>query len=215
MVHQTHSGNSTDSLQETDWTNSYREDSPTGQGLGEDVDKKMQQARERLDELRNEQERVEREERKLERLRVRQEEFLDGSRRAHEELQRSVTKLDREVLAMEHQMEAARTARETLSRHLQAVRDLAPERWPDESLEDELERALAVLDNAHTEHERCNAHLGALGSTALGPSRSSALPGGGAELRSSIEFLKAGFFFTLPLIAGLIALALVLITSLR
>lgn len=183
--------------------------------LSEDVEKKMEEARDRLDLLRSEQEKVQQEERKLERLRVRQEEFLDGSKRIHEQLQRAGAKLDRDLLDKERQIEAIRTAKDTISRHLDSIRGLAPERWHDDSLEEELDNALIILEDAELDFERCSSHLSSIGTNVLSNNGLGSSQGGWLFSMGAITCLKTGFFFFLPLVAGLFATALVVLQLIK
>jgi vacuolar-type H+-ATPase subunit I/STV1 len=95
----------------------------------DDVNHKVKAAQERLTQLRQQQEEIEREQKHLEELRQKQELFGSGKRDILEKLTRSTSSLDRELYDAQKLVEEISITRDTFSRHLEIIRNLQPEKW--------------------------------------------------------------------------------------
>lgn len=174
-----------------------------GYGM-EDLEQARVQAKARLDELRHQQEEIERQQREEELLRQKQERFTVGRREMSERLQRLASSLDREMGELEEAGEVMANVRQLVSRDLEAVRSLAPEKWSREHVHEELDAALSVLDDAADHLDKVERRLAAVWSV-VGPRGSGGLAGG-FLFGGSWDCLRRGFFFSLPLMTLLAVL---------
>ncbi len=186
----------------------------------DDVEHKVKAAQERLTHLRQEQEEIEREKRHLEELRQKQERFGSGKRDILEKLTRSTSGLDRELYDAQKLVEEISITRDTFSRHLEILRGLQPEKWSRSQVDQELENALAAIEDAEEDYTkgirrittcRRSESVSALDTEDLhvpAPTpAAAALPFAGDDWNA---WLRRGLAFTLPLIGTLI-FALILI----
>jgi chromosome segregation ATPase len=164
----------------------------------------LEQAHERLEELRQQHEQLERQKQELEMLRQKQERFTTGRRELSERLQRLAGSLEREMQELEEAGEVMANARQLVERDLQSVRAIAPERWSREHIHEELDAGLTVLDNAADHLDKVERRLAAVWSV-VGPREA---PAGLGALwsGSSWDYLRRGFFFSLPLMTLLAVL---------
>ena len=114
----------------------------------DDVNHKVKAAQERLTQLRQQQEEIEREQKHLEELRQKQELFGSGKRDILEKLTRSTSSLDRELYDAQKLVEEISITRDTFSRHLEIIRNLQPEKWSRSQVESELDNALTAIEDA-------------------------------------------------------------------
>lgn len=185
----------------------------------DDVDHKVKAAQERLTLLRQQQEEIEREKKHLEELRQKQERFGSGKRDILEKLTRSTSSLDRELYDAQKLVEEISITRDTFSRHLEILRNLQPEKWSRSQVDEELENALAAIEDADEDYTKGIRRITTCrrSETASAPDTHSqfdfettpaaAAPFAGDDWNS---WLRRGLAFTLPLIGTLI-FALILI----
>lgn len=133
---------------------------PSGQALGggdrraptrEEVDMKVGEMQQRLAELKNEQQRLERERAALEETRRRQAEFVTGRQEMIQHLTRSIAQM--EEAEVNHRREAEQRAKSLtdLKSALEKVLAINQEGWNKENFEMELTRGLTTVDNARME----------------------------------------------------------------
>jgi len=185
----------------------------------DDVEHKVKAAQERLTHLRQEQEEIEREKKHLEELRQKQERFGSGKRDILEKLTRSTSSLDRELYDAQKLVEEISITRDTFSRHLEILRSLQPEKWSRSQVDEELENALAAIEDAEEDYTKGVRRITTCrrSETASAPdtedhpsapaAHTTALPFAGDDWNA---WLRRGLAFTLPLIGTLI-FALILI----
>jgi len=185
---------------------SYREAAPLNHSVTpaqniiaeEEVSSRVHQAQDQLERLRREQEAVEKEQHALEELKERQETYTEGSQHTRESLEHAVNRLEREITEGERRLEQCRAARESLSSHYSQVHNIRPELWDQENLNHELDVASGIVDAAQNEIDRLESQLQFISNLST-----SGRDSGGLFYESegtAFAHLKAGFFFTLPLI---------------
>lgn len=176
--------------------------------LADDFSGKLQEAQSQIEQLQQQQADVERQKLELQELNENKDDFLHGQVDLHEKLSTAVTTLDREIFATRQETEELEQARICFADHLEKINQLNPDGWNNESLRQDLARAISVLDLAEDEYEQTVSHFTS--------GRSASLFGGGNKPKraaaSESEFgsmLKNGFAFNLPImILGVVALIL-------
>ena len=160
-----------------------------------------------LDRLRARQEELERERRTLEEMRQKQESFDAGRRELKARLNESLVRMEKEQLRSERLSQLLDETRRAFRERLDEVSALNEEEWDDAHLLDELNQALALLENVRSDYNRALAKIDAVQPTAAAgapaPSRPLAFDNGpGLAVEGGEGFaywLRAGLAFTLPL----------------
>lgn len=179
--------------------------------LAEDFNGKLQEAQNQLEMLQQQQQEVERQKMELQELNEAKDEFLHGQVELHEKLSTAVTAMDREIFATKQELDELEQARICFADHLEKINSLNPDGWNNESLRQDLARAISVLDLAEDEYEQAVAHFsGGRSASVFGnapkPKRST---GGSTTESEFFTMLRNGFAFNLPVvILGVIALLL-------
>lgn len=176
-----------------------------------DVDLKRKQAE--LLQLRQELESKERETNRLEQRRQKEERFSKGRRNMCEQLSRTLVRLERELYNSQKAIEEISLARDTFERHLTILRDQQPELWERQTLDTELDLALAAMEDAEDEFARISRRLSAVvphGGNTTGAAESSGVSGMLGLPEDFQACLRLGFAFTLPL-AAILAFTLIAI----
>jgi predicted RNase H-like nuclease (RuvC/YqgF family) len=184
----------------------------------EDMDHKVKAAQEQLLQLRMQQEEIERQKQHLETLRVKQESFVAGKRDLLEKLNRSVSGVERDLYDAQKRVEELSLTHDDFRRHLDILKSLQPEKWHRSQVDEELDQALAAIEDAEADFSKGMRRLESLRvvesnpiasgmSHAVAPSTSSMEAAAVAHLSPSEEliiWLRRGFAFTLPLIGALL-----------
>jgi hypothetical protein len=184
----------------------------------ENVDQKVKAAQEQLLQLRMQQEEIERQKQHLEALRIKQERFVAGKRDLVEKLARSAGHVERELYDAQKRVEELALTYDEFRRHLDILKALQPEKWHRSQVDEELDNALAAIEEAENDFAKGIRRLHAMGppdGVTAGPV---SLEEGGAHVMPSfstqsddlLTWMRRGFAFTLPLI-GTLLIALVLI----
>ena len=179
----------------------------------DDVDHKVKAAQERLTLLRQQQEEIEREKKHLEELRQKQERFASGKRDVLEKLARSTSGLDRELYEAQKLVEEISLTRDTFARHLDILRQLQPEKWARSQVDQELDNALAAIEDAEEDYTKgvrritaCRRTEAALLQSELELEVPSTSNGAATPFAAddAASWMRRGFAFTLPLIGALL-----------
>ncbi|WP_395736330.1 hypothetical protein [Prosthecobacter sp.] len=186
----------------------------------ENVDSKVKAAQEQLLELRRQQEEIERQKQHLEALRVKQERFVAGKRDLVEKISRSASLVERELYDAQKRVEEFALTHDEFRRHLEILKSLQPEKWHRSQVSEELDSALAAIEDAESDYAKGIRRLHAMGpqegSAAVSSSTSAEdidSPAAPAFLSPTDDlktWLRRGFAFTLPLM-GTVLVAIVLI----
>ena len=171
----------------------------------------LKRKQEELLKLRQQLERTERETSQLEVQRRKEERFATGRREMGEKFSRSLVRLERELYTAHKAIEEITAARDLYQHHLEVLRSLQPEAWQRGDLDGELDRAIAAIDDSEVEFGKTSRRLAASlpGEAAATAALNSPLPQG------FFSWLSAGFAFTLPAMAALLFIAVMVFKVLR
>ena len=182
--------------------------------LSEDFTGKLQEAQSQLELLQQQQAEVERQNEELRELNMHKDEFIQGQIEINEKLNTAITAMDREIFATKQEVDELEQARICFADHLEKIDQLNPDLWSNESLRQDLGRALSVLDLAEDEYEQAVSHFSSGRSSSVfgvgaTKSRRSSVVVGESEL---MTHFRNGFAYNLPLvILGIIAMIVYLL----
>lgn len=184
----------------------------------ENVDSKVKAAQEQLLELRRQQEEIERQKQHLEALRVKQERFVAGKRDLVEKIGRSAGLVERELYDAQKRVEEFALTHDEFRRHLEILKSLQPEKWHRAQVSEELDSALAAIEDAESDYAKGIRRLHAMGpQEGMAAATSNADDTGAPAMPSFLSnaddlktWLRRGFAFTLPLM-GTVLVAIILI----
>ena len=135
----------------------------------EEVDSKLEQARERLLTLRRQQEELERQKNELEELRRRQEEYSRGRTEMIDHLTRSLVTLERQEIESQRLAELCGKTIAAFRDYLEQIQQINDEDWDSGTVREELSKALGVIENARLEYNRARTKLDCLNPAAGQP----------------------------------------------
>jgi len=187
-------------------------------GAMENIGQELQQRQQELIHLQRQQQELEQRKRQLEELNTRRTELLHGQREIRERLLRAIVILERAEGQSRKEVEQMHDTRQTFSEQLAEINNIDPAEWSPSSIEEELSRALAKVDQAQAVYTQSRAKLDALRGRDLEPAEANeeGLSSGSAATGSDSftdNFLR-GLAFNLPLIAA-IFLGLLLLRILK
>ena len=179
----------------------------------QEVTEQMVDKAQELDRLRARQEELEKERRLLEEMRKKQEAFDAGRRELKERLGESLARMEKEQLQAERFGQMLDESRRAFRARLDEVAALNEAEWADDHLLEELNQALATLEDVRSDYNKVLAKLdavrpqGTAGASAARPLAFDAGPGLAPESAHGFGYwLRAGWAFTLPLMVLLVAL---------
>jgi len=185
----------------------------------DDVDHKVKAAQEQLLQLRMQQEEIERQKQHLETLRVKQERFVAGKRDLLEKVSRSSSAVERDLYDAQKRVEELSLTHDDFKRHLDILKSLQPEKWHRSQVDEELDQALAAIEDAEADYSKGMRRLESLRVVESNPIASSVIHTAGhaetdhhadsviASASPAEEFIiwmRRGLAFTLPLIGALL-----------
>ena len=182
--------------------------------LSEDFTGKLQEAQSQLEQLKQQQAEVERQKDELHELNVHKDEFLQGQIEINEKLNTAITAMDREIFATKQEVDELEQARICFADHLEKIDQLNPDGWSNETLRQDLSRALSVLDLAEDEYEQAVSHFSSGRSSSVfgvggAKPRRSTMSGSEGELMTQF---RNGFAYNLPLVLlGIVAMIVYLL----
>lgn len=187
-------------------------------GAMEDIGQELQQRQQELLILQRQQQELQERARQLTELNTRRNELMHGQREIRERLLRAIVILERAEGQSRKEVEQMHETRQTFSEQLAEISAIEPSEWSPSSIEEELARALAKVDQAQAVYTQSRAKLDALRGRDLEPAE------GGEESAGSVSsapgsdsftenFLR-GLAFNLPLILA-IFLGLILFQILK
>jgi vacuolar-type H+-ATPase subunit I/STV1 len=187
----------------------------------QDVESKVRAAKETLQQLRQQQEEIERQAKALEELKFKQETFVAGKREMSDKFSRSLSSLEVGMEECRKHLECLTVTRDNYGQHLDIIKGLQPENWAPDQAEQELDNALALIEDAVEDYDRGQRRIAPFQNAksaarqTLMPTESAAgnetgpAPSLGIQGDDLGHWFRRGLAFTLPLIATMI-LALVL-----
>ncbi len=182
----------------------------------QEVTEQMVDKAQELNRLRARQEELEKERRALEEMRQKQEAFDAGRRELKERLGESLARMEKDQLQAERFAQMLDELRRALRARLDEVDALNDAEWTDDNLLAELNQSLATLEDVRSDYNQAMAKLDAVrpqgmagAPMAARPLTFDAGPGRAQENAQGFGYwLRAGWAFTLPLMALLVALLL-------
>jgi len=184
----------------------------------EDIGQELQQRQQELLQLQRQQQELEQRKRQLEELNARRNELIHGQREIRERLLRAIVILERAETQGRKEVEQMHETRQTFSEQLADISNIDPSEWSPSSLEEELSRALAKVDQASAVYAQSRAKLDALRGRDLEPTETSeegtATSSGSNSHDSFSNNFARGLAFNLPLIVALL-LGLILFQILK
>ena len=170
--------------------------------LAEDFSSKLQEAQAEIEKLQQQQAEVERQKQELQEINAAKDEFLRGQVELNEKISTAVTAMDREIFATRQELDELEQARVCFADHLEKINQLNPDGWNNESLRQELTRAISVLDLAEDEYEQAVDHFSNGRSASVFGAGSKPKRSSGKDQRESEFFtmLCNGFAFNLPIV---------------
>lgn len=188
-------------------------------GPMEDIGQELQQRQQELLLLQRQQQELEQRKRQLEELNTRRTELLQGQREIRERLLRAIVILERAEGQGRKEVEQMHETRQTFSEQLAEITAIEPSEWSPSSIEEELSRALAKVDQAQAVYTQSRAKLDALRGRDLEPVDEGDEPtASGARAHtggdSFSDNFTRGLAFNLPLIVAIL-LGLILLQILK
>jgi DNA repair exonuclease SbcCD ATPase subunit len=128
----------------------------------EEVDSKLDQAREHLLTLRRQQEELERQKSELEELRRKQEEYSRGRAEITDNLARGLLALERQQIESQRLAELSGKTIAAFRDYAEQIQQINDADWNSGNVRSELSRALGVLEGARLEYNRARSKLDCL-----------------------------------------------------
>ncbi|MDB6154373.1 MAG: hypothetical protein JWL90_2826 [Chthoniobacteraceae bacterium] len=185
---------------------------------GEHLDSQVQKAQEQIYALKRQQELIERQKRELEELSRRQEQLHVGKTEMMEKLTRAIVIIERQSYDAQKRVETLHAIDESFHQHLDLLDSINPKNWEGLDLNKELTKALSAVDDSRAEYNRSIpkiSHATDSEGDTVAEAAGYQLDYGGESSKDFGYWLKAGFAFTLPLVAVGLILILVILASLR
>ena len=135
----------------------------------EEVDSKLEQAREHLLTLRRQQEELERQKIDLEELRRKQEEYSRSRAEMVDHLTRSLITLERQQIESQRLAELCGKTIDAFRTYLEHIQMINDEDWNSRNVGEELSKALGLIENARLEYNRARTKLDCLNPAAEPP----------------------------------------------
>lgn len=128
----------------------------------EEVDTKLDVAREQLTALRRQQEELERQKSDLEELRRKQDEYSRGKAEMIDNITRSLATMEREQIQAQRLAELCDTTTDAFRDYLEQLQAINDADWSNDNVRTELSRALGVIENSRLEYNRARIKLDCL-----------------------------------------------------
>ncbi|MDR1305454.1 MAG: hypothetical protein LBK76_09565 [Verrucomicrobiales bacterium] len=184
----------------------------------EDLSRELQFQQEKLLELKRQQEEIERRKRELEALNQKRQELDVGQKALKERLTRAIAILENAEYDTRKEIEQIQLTRQAFGEHLAAIEAIDPNKWPADTLDDQLTRSLSQIDHARAVYTQARVRIDALSGKDIDENagqEDGADDDGdaGAGAVSFGELVRRGFALSLPLIVTLVLLALIILAK--
>jgi DNA repair exonuclease SbcCD ATPase subunit len=177
----------------------------------EEVDSKLDAAREQLLTLRRQQEELEQQKADLEELRRKQDEYARGKAEMIDHITRALVTLDREQIQAQRLSELCENTTTAFKDYLDQLQAINDESWSSSNIRAELSRALGVIENSRLEYNRARTKLDCLNPVAGQPTLPVEKPVEGLDWNETLRYVRLGAAASAPLIlAGTIWVILLL-----
>jgi hypothetical protein len=157
---------------------------------------------------------AERRQRELNELRKKHYEFRDGFQKINEKILQDIVKVEARAQELDNEREAINIILRNYEQQKQQLDSIDEKSWSAENLRDELNRAMAILDEANAICANADAQIQAWQATrqpVSTPSLPSTASPSSTHTPSFAKLLLTGLAYTLPLILTLIFLALIIL----
>lgn len=171
---------------------------------------KEEEARKRLDEIRQQMEDLERQRLENAELTRRLEEFEQAKTEVTHQLTRTVGSLEKHELEISRQLSTVSSVRKSLQKHLGHLEDVREESWTGENVRQNLQDAVEILEEARNDLSHGRQQLAFLENIDVGIADDEPSPPSLHGLNFRQEVLR-GLAWTLPLIGTAVLLALIAI----
>ena len=191
-------------------------DLPEDESLStEHLDSQVQKAQEALLSLKRQQDQIEKQKRELEELSRRQEQLQHGKAEMVDKFVRAMVVLERETYEAKKRVEALEAIHASFSGHLDVLESINPKSWEGLDINRELTKAISAVDDARAEYTnnlpRISAENDGGASDRVAADLGYQVDYGAGADKDFMYWLKAGFAFTLPLLAlGIIFVVVVI-----
>jgi len=128
----------------------------------EEVDSKLELAREHLLTLRRQQEELERQKNELEELRRKQEEYSHGRAEITDKLTRGLVALERQQVESQRLAELCGATIDAFRNYAEQIQQINDAEWTSINVREELSKSLGVLESARLEYNRAHSRLDCL-----------------------------------------------------
>jgi hypothetical protein len=182
----------------------------------QELAKKVELAKIQIAELRKQQVELEQEKTELEELKGKQEDWLRGRKEVGESLEKACAVLEREEGEAVRLSEVIKTTREKLSALLGEVRGVREDKWSPDTLKQDLDKALLIVNKGREELSRAKGRISALDSEKA----SAEIPAPNEREYPDIarnvcclsykDILRIGFWLALPLVLMLLLIGFVI-----
>lgn len=166
-----------------------------------------------IERLRLRQEEIEREKATLESLSRKQEEYERGKQDIIEKLDRSILLLENEEVQAAHMVELLSSMRVRFKDMLAGLRSIDEEQWSDETFGDEMNKALALVEEARMSYKKGVSKIDAMRWSESGDrppvTAQESMAGTSAAPQGFGHWFKAGVAFSLPLAAVIVVLFII------
>lgn len=166
---------------------------------------------EEIERLRMRQEELEHEKTSLEELNRKQDEYEHSKKDIIENLSRNIILMEKDEVMANRMVELLSASRARFKDMLASIRDIREENWGDSGFEEELDKALALIENARMEYSKAIAKIDAENwqKSGEGPTSLATLEDAGRNALANKGFwfwFKVGVAVSLPLIVMLLLL---------
>ncbi len=169
----------------------------------EELEQKLDHAREQLLTLRRQQEELERQKGELEELRRRQEEYIRGKREMVESLTRGLVVMERDQIESQRRAELCGKTMTAFRDYLEQLHGLNDEEWTSTNVRSELSHALGIIDNSRLEFNRARTKLDCLNPSAGQPAEAAPTTETATiDWPELLRYLRLGAAASAPLIAA-------------
>ena len=170
---------------------------------------KVADTAEEIELLKMRQAELEHEKKHLEEVNRKQNEYADGKKELIENLSRNIITMDKDEVKANRMVELLSASRSRFKAMLAEIREIREENWSEKDFEEELDKALALIESARMEYNQAIAKVDAenWGNAGGKPAASGLAPAGGNPADFGFFFwLKAGIALFLPLILVLLSI---------
>lgn len=176
------------------------------------ITSKEEEARKRLDEIRQQMEDLERQRLENAELTRRLEEFERNKTEAQHQLARTVISLEKHELEISKQLATVSTVRKSLQSHLSEMEDVHEESWTGENVRQNLQDAVEILEEARNDLSHGRQQLAFLDNIDTEVSEAPSTAPAQQDFNFKTEVIR-GLAWTLPLIIAAALLAVIIAVS--